>query len=436
MFNILSGIFSKAGNVITNDSNINPSVDNWLRLVTGDSSCRAYTARELIALNSGWTAICNGKNATMLASVPLKLYYISNGKKIEKTPYREVKHPEPIIKGLKLNVKDAEDIVEIIEHPALRLLSEVNEGMNGNDFTSLVQMYLGLIGNSYVQIVKDADGKPIELNPLLAEFVTPYAQHRQYGKIIKYIYKVNNDPEITYKTEDIIHFANFVPGNNLIGKGELEFCLSAVERYNYYDAFESYINKNNCRPDFLINYKQNLNEKDYKEVYKQFLKRFGSVKNSGKPIVTTGEMSITPLGFTPKDMQYSVGRDWARQEIAAAFGVPVSLLTTDSVNLANASAGMNQYLKTTIYPKASKYCEKLNESLMPCYDENLYIWFSEEYLEDPAQKQATMLSAYTAGVISKNECRQTLGFEPVQGNENANDETNSNNSSQVTGEEI
>ena len=61
----------------------------------------------------------------------------------------------------------------------------------------------------------------------------------------------------------------------------------------------------------------------------------------------------------------------------------------------------------------SEFCNKMNEVLMPMYDSNLYIWFDEASIEDPVVKNQNAISAYSAGIIDKNEVRNILGFEPV-----------------------
>jgi hypothetical protein len=49
---------------------------------------------------------------------------------------------------------------------------------------------------------------------------------------------------------------------------------------------------------------------------------------------------------------------------------------------------------------------------MPVYDEGLYLWFCEDYTQDPKDQYANTISALNAGVIDVNEARLMLGFEP------------------------
>lgn len=415
MKSFLAGLFTqKAGSVGVVNAD-GQAVNNSFQIIGGNAYTQDLSPANLIKMATGWVAICNNKNSSTCASIPLKLYYYNQtGQEPVITRFKrlERKHQNTISKGLRIELKQEEEIEEITEHPVLDLLSTINSSMNYQDFMEIVFEYLGVLGNSYVQIIEQ-NGKPVELIPLLSEYVTPFATGKNQGKILYYMYKPD-EKGVKLSPEQVIHFAQYAPGNTLIGRGDLENCINAQERYLYYDAFEKYLGVNNSRPDFAVVYKNKINEKDLKEMYRQWNKRFGGVRNSGNAMVATGELDIKNLGFAPRDLQYQVGREWARQEICAAFGIPKSLVTTDDVNLANSVAGLNQYLKLTIYPKMVKFCEKLNEQLLPKYDQNLYVWFEANDVVDPKEKTTSTIQAYQAGILDRNEARESLGYEATE----------------------
>ena len=397
---------------LTQKSGTINNATNYINFITGEQCNSNLNSEQLVKLNKGWVSICNNKIANTCASIPLKLYYKTNGKKLERTAHKSLntKALQKLHKALKLH--KSVDIVEIDEHPFIELMDNINSQMNYIDFCKNVFGYLGLIGNGYVRIEKDTKGTPIALYPLVSEYVSVFADNSIDGKITRYEYRIDNKV-FDYSPEEIIHFVNLQPSNNILGKGELENCLNTVLLYNYMDAYESYLSKNNGRPDFVINYKNNVNEKDLKELYKQFTRAFTGVRNTLKPIITTGEFKIEQLGFPIKDMSYMAGRSWCRETIAATFNIPLPLITVTDVNLANALSAQNVFLRYCIYPKMSEFCNKMNEVLMPMYDSNLYIWFDEASIEDPVVKNQNAISAYSAGIIDKNEVRNILGFEPV-----------------------
>jgi HK97 family phage portal protein len=215
-----------------------------------------------------------------------------------------------------------------------------------------------------------------------------------------------------YEPEEIITFSNLQPGSLVNGKGELEACIRAVQRYCYYDQAESYLNKNNARPDFVAAYENKLTENEREDVEKIWFKKFRG-KGLGKPLITSN-VKIIPLGLAPKDMQWIQGRKAAIEEILATFGVPNSLIFLNEANLASSRTASSMYLKYTIYPKMARYVEKLNETILPMYDSNLYCDFDRNVEADPVE-QSTILNSYVAsGIMTKNEAREKLGMEPIE----------------------
>ena len=414
------GVIGKAGNTGLVGA---PSINQGLTIFNGDKYVQSALPRILVSFNTGWVAVCNGKNASTCASIPLKLYYRNrNSRKLELTSSRQLdgRTHKSLVRSKGLILRNDERIDEVIDHPVLDLFENVNDRMNYFDWCELMFQYQGLIGNGYTEIIYEKD-MPVKLIPLLGENIIPIANGRNQGDILYYVYRPDmgvstntSKNERIIKPENMLHFAQYAPGNTLIGRGDLENCLSAQERYCYYDSFEKYLGLNNSRPDFVAAYKSKLNEKDMKDMYRQWNKRFGNgPQNSGKVAVTSGDLEIKPLSFSPKELEYQIGRQWSLKEIAGAFGVPEALISTTDVNRANAVESMNHYLRNTIYPKMVKYCGKLNEKLVPGYDEDLFVWFEEQYLENPVEKVQSTINAYTQGILTKNEARSAMGYEQL-----------------------
>lgn len=386
-----------------------------LSIFTNNRSLNGATlpSKDLINLNKGWVYVANNKNALQVASTPIKLYYDKSKKTNKKlfTPNKQVKAHKSIVNKLitKQNT-NVNNIVEIEDHPFLNLLKNINPYMNYTDFAFLIHSYLGLIGNAFVKIELDNIGLPSALYVLNSEYIT-IIKSKNNNEIIGYKYD-DSATKITYEPKEIIHFVNYAPGNTILGRGELESCLNAVLRYNYYDQYENGLNANNACPSFAVMYK-NLSESEKNDVYKSWFKRFGGPANAGKPIITS-DAEVKMLGFAPKDMEYGQGREWARQEILAAFGVPDSLVVLNASNLASAKSATSHYMKYTIIPKLSQYCEKLNEKLLPLYDENLYCWYEVSLESDPAE-QSTILSTYVnSRILTIDEAREQLGLSTME----------------------
>ena len=394
------------------------SFDAFFNIITNDKSAISYSPAELVRLNTGYVSICCGKNANTLANIPVKLYYNSPSSSIKSTQHKKVSLSQfNYIKSscthkAVAQLETENDIVEIVEHPILDLLSVINNQQNYVDFVSFIQQYLGLIGNAYVKINFDSNsGLPKSLDPLLSEYTTIIADDPKHGKISGYKYTAGKKPK-TFSPKEIIHFCNYSPGSRLIGVGELEQCINAVTRYNYYDEFESCINRNYGVPDWLMFYKNKVNKKDLDEIHKQIMKRLGGT-NKGSPIVASGDIEVKNLGFSPKDMSWVNGRKSCIQEVANSFQVPESMLFLNSSNLASALTASTEYHRHCIFPKMSKFVAKLNETLIPLYKaDGLFLWYSDFIRPDMISNSAIVVEQFNAGLIDRNEARVQLGYSP------------------------
>lgn len=399
MFNIFKkalkgGSSQPAAPTVAQDTNVNSnesvSIDQYFSnnfkeqssyLI--DNSTSSFS--KLISLNQGTAAICNQINASAIGATEFKLYAVQKDNSKKMADWVKVKELNKkqlsFLKDTCNNkvIQKAVKIVEIEDHDIFDLLKNTNPYYNGVDLFSLTESYLGTIGNCFWYLEKDKSGKNIQnIWCLLSEYVKIEVKNNE---IVRYVYKPSGT-EYSYDPKDIIHFKNLVPGDLLYGRGSLINCYLEATLEKYISLYEIALAKNNGRPDYIIRYAGKLDEKDQKELNKMLNFKYNGVNNSGKTMITDESFNLIPLGFAPKDMSYIEARNQINKRIAKAYGVPQSILEIESSNKASADIGLIYYNKFTIVPKLIKLCEKLNETLIPMFDENMYIWFDNPIPED------------------------------------------------------
>ena len=382
---------------------------------------------DLVKLNTAFVGICNQKNATSIASTPLRLYTIKSSKS-EKIvyPYKSLNKVE--IDNIKresksLIVKQASDIVEITEHPVYDLLNNVNDDLDYYDLMELTSQYLGLIGNSYWYIEKDNSGMPVNIEVLPAEFTNVLLDSE--SKISGYrvwsgLYDKN------YKLENIIHFKNISAGsfwrgsNNVLktglyGMGDVEYVLAEVYLYNAINDYLRALTENNAIPSAIVKYLGGrLDKNTMADTQKQWDKVLRTWKRAGKTKVMDQDFEFMPISLPPKDLDFAEGRKWLRGVIANAFGVPEDLLTTSDSNRASSNVAISSYFRFTIVPKLKRIEEKLNFHLITLYDDNLFFKFDNPTPNDRALDMKQEEIDLKNGVITINEVRDKRGLSPVE----------------------
>lgn len=363
-----------------------------------------------------WVYICASKNATSIATCKLKLYVAkpsSNSKLLVKTKdiTRQQEKYLSNISGLGRYINKAAKVEEILEHPFLDMLVHVNPLINRFDLFELTQLYLEMTGNSYWYVPKNGLNIPSQI------WVIPSQNMRivpDKNSMLKgYVYKLGT-VDIPFDVSEIIHFKFSSITSQLYGMSPLAAVSSSFVFDQNIRNFENTLMKNNARPEAILESPNSINDKEFERLRAQWKEQYGGERNSGKTIILEKGLVYKPITMSAKDIQFMIGRKNAREEICAAFGVPLSKVTVEDVNKANAKMGEWQYSKDTIEPRLRRNEEKINEQLMPMYDDNIFVAYDTPIPEDEEfdlRKQESNLRTF---VTTINEVREEEGKDTVE----------------------
>ena len=378
-----------------------------------DPQPRKY--KEYLSNYTGWVYTCASRNASAVASVPLRLYVASkNGvrKGVESRKITRKQHAYLNTKSHLGPLMSGVEVEEIIQHPWLELIRKVNQFNNGFEMIELMVINLELTGNAYWYLQRDGLGVPYEIWPLESHLVS-LKKNIRFG-IEKYLYGQNNIDLEQLDTEEVVHFKYPNPLDPFYGMGPLEASILPVTLNNRFDAYENSVLENGAVIPFFLTTDQNFNEQNMSRFREQFGKIHRGYKKAGIWAMLTGGFKPTTVGNRPKDVNYKDGHFLTKEKIAAAFGVPLSLLTTDNVNKANADAGLEQYMKFTIVPKLKRIEQVLNQDVMPIYDDRLFVAFDNPVPEDKDYQLKASDANLKNWSITINEARRARNEEDVE----------------------
>lgn len=360
---------------------------------------------------------CVKYKSNAVGSIPFKLYTTqANSRKFRWTPTREVsrKHKDFLFseKIFQPYLKAADNVEEIIEHPILELLMNVNGHKNALDLRFETEMFLSLTGNNYWYLPKNSLDKPAVIWIIHPQYMKPVPNDD--GTIKEYIYK-RGVKTIHYKPDEIIHFTQSSPHSHYYGMGDVAGAADAIGLRDYMTEYEQAIFKNMGYPDVVLKSSQHLNEEKSKQIARMWMKSQGGIGKMGGVKVTDSTMEIIPFGMMhPRDMQYKTGWDTMREEVCAGFGVPISFFTDKSSALGTSDKDERRFARYTVLPDIRRQVEKLNEQLIPMYDGGGYfIGFPNPVPEDIELKikQTEMLAKN--GIITLDEARREWEYPPL-----------------------
>ena len=374
----------------------------------------------LVKKYASWVYVCSSKNANSCTQVPLRLY-TAKPSRGAKCNFRTRKLRKGNLKWLGQSpsaegyMRKAVEVEEVLEHPFLELLSKVNDFMNRYDLMEMKYLAEELTGNAYWYLELDEGGLPVEIWPLFPQFMHAVVDKQKY--ISHWLYGVNRTERVRFELEQVVHFKYANPKSSIYGMGPLEACVIAADLSNNMNLTETALFKNRGVPDYALIIPPEAgvpSEDEQKRMLTEWGKKFKGVQKSGKMTIMTGGAELKQVSLSPKEMAYLKGRQWSREEICAVYGVPLSKVTTDKVNRANAEAGDYSYMKDTILPRLQKTEQKLNEKLMPMYDERLFVVYDNPVPADKDYRLKEIETRLKVGFTSINEERQADGLEEVE----------------------
>ncbi len=278
--------------------------------------------------------------------------------------------------------------------------------------TATVAAQLLLHGNAFVQVLRDAEGQPVELYPLRPERVTVEADAG--GWPAAYRYRVGERVTRLADTE-VIHVRSFHPLDDHYGLGCLGAASAAIAVHNAAAVWNKALLDNAARPSGALVYDPGdgsaLSAEQFRRLKDEMEAGFAGAGNAGRPMLLEGGLKWQALSLSPADMDFVGTKAAAAREIALAFGVPPMLLgLPGDSTYANYKEANRALWRLTVLPLA--------DAILAALVAGLRAWFPQATLTidldripalaEDRERLWRMVSAAT--FISDEEKRQMVGW--------------------------
>ena len=310
-------------------------------------------------------------------------------------------------------------LVPITSHPILDALDQFNTFTEASSGFYTTQSHKKLTGDCFWYV--DGVGPNIKGIYILQ----PDRMDIEIGKvgrgqveITEYKYKVNikgKSQEESYKPEEIIHFKAPNPKNPLRGLGAVEALADDIDLDSLGTEANKQMFKRGLIGSFILTSELSITPEQLKQIRAEFSANYTGVTNAFKVPILSGGLKPESVQMSNKDMEFSNLQTWVRDKICAGFGNPKSIITTDDVNKANAEATILNWKQTTIRSEMKQLTDTLNEFLVPRFGTNLILGFKDPVPEDDSGEVERAKLLFDSKIITKNEARELIDYEPVDG---------------------
>lgn len=292
------------------------------------------------------------------------------------------------------------------------LLNRPNRLQSRNTFFENVVNYLLISGNAFIYCDNDN-----QLNCLRTDRIQ-IVPNESKTSVDSYIYSVDSS-KFTINQKDLLHIKFFNPLNDWYGFSPLQVALRAVDQHNAMSDHNLAILQNGGRPSgclMIKNGTENLTDEQREQLKFDIKNAYAGSLNAGKMMVLEGSFEWKEMGLSPKDLDFSSGKNITSREISQAFGVPPVLvgLQGDST-FANYREARLHLWEDTILPLAELIRLEFGNWLSKKFDLDLELSFDLDAIHALASKREILWSKVsTADFLTLNEKREILGFPPIK----------------------
>ena len=288
----------------------------------------------------------------------------------------------------------------------------------GQSLIETLAAHLLLHGNGYVQICKDASGRPAELFALRPDRVKVVSGSDGWPSA--YTYSVATRT-ITIPVEDedgwpnIIHIKAMHPLDDHLGAGSLEAAHQAVAIHNAASQWNRMLLENAARPSGALVYETGdgagLTQEQFERLKCELETAFSGAVNAGRPMLLDGGLKWQSMAMSPADMDFATLKSAAARDIALAFGVPPMLLGLPGDNTYSNYREANRALwRLTLLPLAQKLYAALTEGLNPWFPESAITIDLDQITALSEDRERLWKQVTDADFLSRAEKRQLLGL--------------------------
>lgn len=362
-----------------------PAIWSWL--TGGEPTASGEEVNHQTAMQAVSVYACVRVIAETVASLPLCLYEQKDGKRSE--------------------------AVGSLLHFVLS--REPNPEMTAFTFFETFTGCLALTGNAYAEIARNPAGQPAALWPLHPLKTEPYRL---------------TDGTLAYRTTDgekngvwrHINSADIIAiplfgYDGLKGLSPIMQAKQAIGLMRASEKFGARFFGNGSRPGGVMSTTSPLNESTQQNLRESW-ERSQSGANQGKTAFLFGDWKYQQIGLSPEESQFLETRRLQREEVAALFRVPVSMIG-DTSRLSNANHEQQQlsFLTDTIRPYLRKIEDELTRKLLPAVGRNsgrysLAFDVSDRLRTDFATQQQGFQTGVLSGWLSRADVRHALGQNP------------------------
>lgn len=346
-----------------------------------------------------------------------RIAYVDEGYQLNVVVYRAVTEITRAVSDLVIEVASNGDPVD--NHPALDLLARPNPTQGWDGFIAEAFTNYLLTGEMAIARYPET-GRIAELwslNPLYLQ-----VEPGRSGIAAAYVYDQNNSKKafpvdkLTGRSQ-VFFQKMYNPLDYWRGQSPLMAASIAADTHNAGMRWNYSLLRNSARPSGLIKLASDTGGEVVARLKEWFKSAFQGEHNAGQIPVLPAGADWQAMDNSPKDMDFTTTQKEAAKLIASAFGVPLPLIDNDASTFNNLEQAKERLYTDTVLPLFNSFLSQFGAWLLPAFGQGLSLQVDMDQIGAleglRTRLYDRMLKGVAAGVLTVDEARIAIGYEPL-----------------------
>ena len=299
--------------------------------------------------------------------------------------------------------------------PAVDLFSRVNTGDNWFNFAYRTFFDLDWAGEFVWELARTGS-RVTAMTTISPQRIKPVPSARGIEKLLVDV----GGKDDSLNAGDFVYFYRYNPTNRYRGLSVIQSLSNTIgSDWNTQLRILDLV-KSGGIPSGILSFPDVLGKNQAKQVRHDWERIHGASNKAGRTAVLSGGANYQRIQLSPQDLQVLEMRKFTRDEIATITGVPPFMLGNESATYSNALEQRNTFWHETMMPTIKgEVFGAINELLMPLVQPNIEVRPDlsavDKLLETEASRVENATKGFQRGIISRNEAREAMNYEPIAG---------------------
>lgn len=243
-----------------------------------------------------------------------------------------------------------------------------------------------ITGNAYWWLNKaNEKAAPDEIWFIPSQMIIPVPDERLY--IRGYEYQPGNGARIFLETWEIVQFKRFNPFSRFVGLSAIEaLALVAAGDLGMQKYNTTLFAANNGRLPSVMTFEQMVADPTWQKIKEDTREASRNREMLMLRGVGSGGVNWIQNAISQRDMEFLDGRKFNKEEIMTVIAPGSFSMLSENSTEANSRTGKSVFMELTVYPMHVMMAEKITNSILPLYGENLLGRFEDIRTTDKDMK--------------------------------------------------